>query len=74
MQSSSGALEVVSAHQTVVSAEHFPGIHNWDEDQASCIFNDHTEWMINPHLLREALSLLSLDPSIDLFATRLNSL
>ena len=43
-------------YQTIVSAEHLPGIHNWDADQASRIFNDRTEWMISPHLLREALS------------------
>ena len=58
-------------HQTIVSAEHLPGIHNWDADQALRIFNDCTEWMISPHLLREALSLLAVNPSIDLFASRL---
>ena len=51
---------------------HLPGIHNRDADQASRIFNDRTEWMIRPHLLREALSLLAVNPSIDLFASRLN--
>ena len=59
-------------HQTIVSAEHLSGIHNWDADQASRIFDDCTEWMISPHLLREALSLLAVNPSIDLFASRLN--
>ena len=54
-------------HQTMVSAEHLPGIHNQDADQASRIFNDRTEWMISPHLLRESLSLLEVNPSIDLF-------
>ena len=52
--------------------KHLSGIHNWDADQASRIFNDRTEWMISPHLLREALSLLAPNPSIDLFASRLN--
>ena len=42
-------------HQTIVSAEHLPGIHNRDADQASRIFNGRTEWMISLHLLREAL-------------------
>ena len=59
-------------HQTIVSAEHLPGIHSRDADQASRIFNDRTEWMISPHLLREALSLLAVNPSIDLVASRLN--
>ena len=59
-------------HQTIVSAEHLPGIHNRDADQTSRIFNNRTEWMISPHLLREALSLLAVNPSIDLFASRLN--
>ena len=59
-------------HQTIVSAEHLPGIHNRDADQASRIFIDRTEWMISPHLLREALSLLAVNPSTDLFASRLN--
>ena len=54
-------------HQTIFSAEHLPGIHNRDADQASRIFNDRTEWMITSHLLREALSLLAVNPSIDLF-------
>ena len=58
-------------HQTIVSAEHLPGIHNWDADQVSRIFNDRTEWMIRPHLLRET-SLLAVKPSIDLLASRLN--
>ena len=60
-------------HQTIVSAEHLPGIHNRDADQASRIFNDRTEWMISPHLLREALSLLAVNPSIDMFASNLNN-
>ena len=59
-------------HQTIVSAEHLPGIHNRDADQASRIFNDRTEWLISPHLLREALSLLAVKPSTDLFTSRLN--
>ena len=59
-------------HQRIVSAEHLPRIHKRDTDQASCIFNDRTKWMISPHLLREALSLLAVNPSIDLFASRLN--
>ena len=59
-------------HQTIVSAEHLPGIHNWDADQVSRIFNDRTEWMIRPHLLRETLSLLAVKPSIDLLASCLN--
>ena len=59
-------------HETIVSAEHLPGIHNRDADQASRIFNDRTEWMISPHLLTEALSLLAVNPSIDLFASRLH--
>ena len=49
-----------------------PRIHSQDADQASRIFNDRTEWMISPHLLRETLSLLVVNPSIDLFASRLN--
>ena len=59
-------------HQTIVSAEHLPGIHNRDAEQVSRIFNDRTELMISPHLLREALSLLAVNPSIHLFASRLN--
>ena len=43
-------------HQIIVSTEHLPGIHNRDADQASRIFNDLTDWMISPHLLREGLS------------------
>ena len=48
-----------------------PGIHSQDADQASRIFNDHTEWMISLYLLREALSSLVVNPSIDLFASLL---
>ena len=71
LQSSLGALEVVFASSDIVSAEHLPGIHNQDADQASCIFSDRTEWMTSP-LLREALSLLAVNSSTDLFASRLN--
>ena len=59
--SSSGAL-----------ADHLPGIHNRNAGQALRIFIDRTEWMISPHLIREALSLPAINPSINLFASSLN--
>ena len=72
VQSSSGALEVVSASSDNSLSRVSPRNSQPDADQASRIFNDRTEWVISPHLLRKALPLLAVNPSIDLFDSRLN--
>ena len=70
VQSSSGALEVVSASSDNSLSRASP--RNSQPGCRPSFFSDRTEWMISPHLLREALSLLAVNPSIDLFASHLN--
>ena len=54
-----------------LSACHIPGEHNIEADQASRVFNDRTEWMLNHDMFLELTSAFFL-PEIDLFASRIN--
>jgi len=54
-----------------ISAAHIPGSENIAADFLSRNFNDNHEWQLNPIIFSE-ISLLFGNPSIDLFASRLN--
>lgn len=54
-----------------VSATYCPGSINSQADDASRMFRDSTEWMLNPRIFRQVCRKLG-SPSIDLFASRLN--
>ena len=54
-----------------LSATHIPGKLNKEADQASRVFNDRTEWMLNPKVFSDVSAILGR-PDIDLFASRLN--
>lgn len=55
-----------------LTAVHLPGILNIEADHASRVFNDRTEWMLRHSMFIYVTSKLSLQPTIDLFASRLN--
>eukprot|EP00794_Sanderia_malayensis_P004332 gene4332-4905_t len=61
-------------HQSrdLVATDHIPGKDNVVADLESGATNIDTEWVLNPHYLAKALSDISLSPTIDLFASRVN--
>lgn len=56
-----------------ISAEHLPGANNCLADKYSRIFDDNTEWTISFSLYKDITVQLAFDPTIDLFASRLNA-
>jgi len=56
-----------------LSACHIPGTQNVAADQASRVFNDRTEWMLDGRVFKEILGVFNLAPTVDLFASRLNT-
>jgi ribonuclease HI len=54
-----------------LSATHCPGKLNIEADAASHIFNDSTEWKLDPTIFYSICEVFS-KPTIDLFASRLN--
>ncbi|XP_033113583.1 uncharacterized protein LOC117114136 [Anneissia japonica] len=60
------------ANRIWLTAAHIPGVFNVNADFESRKQNIDTEWMLDSHLLRKSLSELSVEPCIDLFASRVN--
>ena len=56
----------------ILSAVHIRGCENVDADRASRVTNVSAEWMLKPSIF-DRLCKIFLTPSIDLFATRINS-
>ena len=54
-----------------LTAAHLPGSQNTQADRASRIFNDQTEWKLNPTVFQRIIDRLVM-PEVDLFASRLN--
>ncbi|XP_068734410.1 uncharacterized protein [Montipora capricornis] len=54
-----------------LSATHLPGCENVEADAESRIFNDRTEWMLDPQVFKGIIQKFG-NPEIDLFASRLN--
>lgn len=54
-----------------LSVSHIAGKENVDADQSSRVFNDRTEWQLNPNIFEKLKGGLFC-PKIDLFASRLN--
>ena len=54
-----------------LSATHLPGCENVEADAESRIFNDRTEWMLDPQVFKGITQKFG-NPEIDLFASRLN--
>lgn len=55
-----------------LTAVHLPGSLNTEADRASRVFNDRTEWTLNPSIFKNLANQFSVQPTIDLFASRLN--
>ena len=55
-----------------ISCAYIPGVENVIADRESRRVNTDTEWKLNTSLLAEALQILGLRPTVDLFASRLN--
>jgi len=58
-------------NNTWLTAAHIPGVQNTDADRESTIFNERTEWQLNPEVFSQIRDLW-VTPEIDLFATRAN--
>ena len=54
-----------------ISASHLPGCENTEADRESRHFNDRTEWQLGPDIYHSITKQFG-QPSIDLFASRLN--
>ena len=59
-------------HNIWVTTVHIPGKHNVIADLQSRIKPRETEWSLNTQMYCQAVAILGLSPSIDLFASRLN--
>ena len=56
-----------------ITASHIPGVLNIEADEESRKSEYRTEWMLNKCIFRQVLEDLTFDPSIDLFASRINN-
>ena len=61
------------AREVWLSAAHIPGKENTAADEESRKINVDGEWKLNSTVLEEALLQLQVSPSIDLFASRINT-
>ena len=60
------------SHRVWLSAAHIPGKENTAADRESRKINLDAEWKLDGVVLKEALAHLQVNPTIDLFASRLN--
>ena len=58
-------------NKTWLTAAHIPGVQNTDADRESRIFNERTEWQLNPAVFSQ-IQTLWITSETDLFATRAN--
>ena len=54
-----------------LTVSHIPGKSNVEADTRSRIFNDRTEWQLNPYIFERSTKRFGT-PDVDLFASRLN--
>ena len=57
----------------IISAEHIPGILNQEADFESRNQNHNTEWSLDRTVTNRIFKAVNLIPSVDLFATRINT-
>ena len=60
------------SNSTWLTAAHIPGVQNTDADRESRIFNERTEWQLNPDEFSQIRDLW-VTPEIDLFGTWVNT-
>ena len=56
-----------------IAASHIPNKKNFEADFESRREYKDAEWMLNPKIFNEAQNILSFQPQIDCFATRINT-
>ncbi|XP_038053575.1 uncharacterized protein LOC119726028 [Patiria miniata] len=56
-----------------LAAQHIPGSQNITADRMSRVFDDRAEWQLLPEVFRSIMDALHFVPSVDLFASRLNT-
>ncbi|XP_038061714.1 uncharacterized protein LOC119732327 [Patiria miniata] len=61
------------AKHLTLSAEYLPGVQNTVADNLSRVFSDRTEWQLLPGVFQEVTQMMGFCPSVDLFASRLNT-
>ena len=59
------------AYNNWLRATYLPGCKNVEADAESRVFNDRTEWMLDPQIFKRITNKFG-SPEIDLFASRLN--
>lgn len=59
-------------HDIWITAAHIPGKLNTDADYLSRSFNENLEWKLNEHVFQRVLLKLDIQPTIDMFASRIN--
>ena len=55
-----------------ITPSHIPGSENVVADRESRVFNDQTEWQLDPGVFKELVNILG-KPQVDMFASRLNA-
>ena len=56
-----------------ITASHISGKENFEADFESRREYKDAEWMLNPKIFNEAQKVLSFQPQIDCFATKINT-
>jgi len=56
-----------------ITASHIPGIYNEEADQESRNSDTRTEWKLNENIFQAMQKFLEFYPTVDLFASRINS-
>ena len=60
-------------HDNRIAATHIPGTFNEEADMESRKHETRTEWMINQKYFQKIIKSSNFKPTVDLFATRLNT-
>ena len=61
-----------SSHNIWLTAVHIPGVSNVEADRRSRMSQSQLEWTLNPKIFQESIQELGVNPTIDLFASRIN--
>ena len=61
-----------SSHNIWLTAAHIPGVSNVEADRQSRMSQSQLEWTLNPTIFQESIHRLGVNPTIYLFASRIN--
>ena len=59
-------------HNIWLTAAHIPGVSDVEADRQSQMSQSQLEWTLNPKIFQESIYALRVNPTIDLFASRIN--